>query len=101
MRIVWHNCKNCNYILPNAGIFYICNNCKSFLCDICGYEALEKFGESKQSDSPDFCQLCKGEKVTDKEFIKYICNKFNLTRDEIEKEIVIIRKGKLDENDKS
>lgn len=101
MSVECYDCSCCG----NNGIYeeYIsyCDNCGEFICSDCVINApddvnfpfIGQLVSSQGGLDPKYCPFCSGDMVSHKQIVRYLLNKYNLSEEEVIKEILNERKN--------
>lgn len=101
MSVECYDCSCCG----NNGIYeeYIsyCDNCGEFICSDCVINApddvnfpfIGQLVSSQGGLDPKYCPFCSGDMVSHKQIVRYLLNKYNLSEEEVVKEILNERKN--------
>ncbi len=101
MSVECYDCSCCG----NNGIYeeYIsyCDNCGEFICSDCVINApddvnfpfIGQLVSSQGGLDPKYCPFCSGDMVSHKQIVRYLCNKYHLSEEEVIKEILNERKN--------
>lgn len=94
MSVDYYSCRCCGESRYEEAVA-ICEECGRWICCDClvnadEYEAEFYFPEEVMNEDweikKEFCPLCTKTKIADSDLLKYIINKYNLDRSELEKE---------------
>lgn len=101
MSVDYYDCSCCR----NNGIYeeYIsyCDSCGEFICSDCVINApddvnfpfIGQLVSSHGGLDPKYCPFCSGDMVSHKQIVRYLLNKYNLSEEEVIKEILNERRN--------
>lgn len=101
MSVDYYDCSCCG----NNGIYeeYIsyCDNCGEFICSDCvintpndfNYPFIGKLISSDGGLDPKYCPFCSGDMVSHKQIVRYLLDKYNLSEEDVIKEILNERRN--------
>jgi hypothetical protein len=83
-------CDECGSTFCDCGEYYCCENCGRQFCCECGEDASLEWDE--QDGCFSSCKYCRNEAVDNNDMLRYLLNKYQTTREDVEKEIIEKRK---------
>lgn len=101
MSVECYDCSCCG----NNGIYeeYIsyCDNCGEFICSDCVINApddvnfpfIGQLVSSQGGLDPKYCPFCSGDKISQKQIVRYLLDKYNLLEEDVIKEILNERRN--------
>lgn len=101
MSVDYYDCSCCG----NNGVYeeYIsyCDNCGELVCSDCVINTPDDFNfpfigqlvSSQGGLDPKYCPFCSGDKISQKQIVRYLLDKYNLLEEDVIKEILNERRN--------
>ena len=88
MGIDYLVCDHCGEAFPDVCDHYYCDGCGRVFCSYCAEEAGLKFYDDEDCCCEvESCIYCRKEAFDDNALLNYLLKKYNITREDVEKEL--------------
>ena len=89
MGVEYLVCDECGCTFCDCGEYHYCENCNKVYCVDCEEDAGLEFDEDGCTVS---CKYCRNEAVSEDDMLYYLLDKLQITKENLEKEIIETRK---------
>ncbi len=92
MGVEYLVCDECGETFCDCGEWYYCENCGKCFCRHCIEDAGLKWEDEEDECVVTSCKYCRNEAVSEDDMLYYLLNKLQITKENLEKEIIEKRK---------